>query len=173
MKKDFVMPILVLTVICLVVSAALAFTNAKTAPIIAETEKSSADAARVEMLPAADSFTELPLTGVPASVTGAYKADNGAGYVFMLSSKGYGGAISIICGIDSNGVIVGCKVLTHSETKGLGSKIADTDFLSQFSGKDAQLSDVDTISGATISSGAFISAINDAFAAYDIVKEVQ
>ncbi len=173
MKKDFVMPILVLTVICLVVSAALAFTNAETAPIIAETVRASAEAARVEMLPEADSFTELPLTGAPVSVTEAYKADNGTGYVFMVSTKGYGGMISIICGIDSGGVIARCKVLTHSETKGLGSKITSNDFLSQFSGKDAHLSDVDTISGASISAGAFISAIEDAFVAYDIVKEAQ
>ena len=44
--KDFVMPIAVLTVICLVISAALAMTNMVTAPIIEETSRRNAEAAR-------------------------------------------------------------------------------------------------------------------------------
>ena len=46
--KDFVMPIAVLTVICLVISAALAMTNMVTAPIIEETSRRNAEAARKE-----------------------------------------------------------------------------------------------------------------------------
>ena len=171
MKKDFVMPIVVLTVICLVVSAALAFTNAKTAPIIEETERRIAEAARVEMLPETDSFTEIKAEGLPASVAEVYKADNGAGFVFMLETKGYGGVISIICGMDADGVITDCKVLTHSETKGLGSKITGDDFRDQFPGKDSALEGVETITGASISSGAYVSAIKDAFTAYELIKE--
>ena len=171
MKKDFVMPILVLTVICLVVSAALAFTNAKTQPIIEETARKTAEAARVEMLPTADAFQLVELTGLPESVTEVYKAENGAGYVFMLSKKGYGGMISIICGIDAEGTVTDCKVLSHGETKGLGSKITDSSFRDQFAGKDSSLEGVSTITGASISSGAYINAIKDAFAAYEIAKE--
>lgn len=173
MKKEFVMPVVVLAVICLVVSAALAFTNDKTAPIIEENARKAAEAARTEMLPGADSFTELRISELPSSVSEAYKADNGAGYVIMLETKGYGGVISLICGIDGNGVITDCKALDHSETKGLGSKITDDDFRGQFAGKDSALSGVETISGASISSGAYINAIRDAFAAYEIIKEAE
>lgn len=172
MKKDFVMPIVVLTVICLVVSAALAFTNDKTAPIIEETARKTAEQARIEMLPEADSFTELKAADLPASVTEAYSADNGAGFVFMLKTKGYGGVISLICGMDADGVITDCKVLDHSETKGLGSKITGDGFRDQFKGADSTLDGVEIITGASISSGAYINAIKDAFAAYEIVKEV-
>lgn len=171
MKKDFVMPILVLTVICLVVSAALAFTNAKTAPIIEETARKTAEAARIEMLPEADSFELMELTDLPGSVTEVYRAENGAGYVFMLETKGYGGIISMICGMDADGVITDCKALSHSETKGLGSKITDSSFRDQFSGTNSSLEGVSTITGASISSGAYINAIRDAFAAYEIARE--
>ena len=173
MKKDFVMPIVVPTAICFLLSAALAFTNMKTAPIIEETERKAAEAARIEMLPEADSFTRMELSGLPASVTEAYSADNGVGYVFMLETKGYGGVIKLICGVDADGAITDSKVLSHSETKGLGSKITGDDFRGLFIGKDSSLEGVDTISGASISSGAYINAVRDAFAAYEIAKEAR
>ena len=169
-KNDYVKPILVLTLICLVITAALAFTNQKTAPIIVETERAKAEAAQKEVLPEADSFTLLELTGLPSTVTEVYKADNGAGFVFMLLTKGYGGDISLICGIDKEGLITASKILSHSETQGLGSKTTQPEFKDQFVGKDSSLSGVETISGATITSKAYIGAINDAFAAYEIAK---
>jgi electron transport complex protein RnfG len=55
----------------------------------------------------------------------------------------------------------------------MGSKITEEPFAGQFPGKDAALDGVDVISGATISSKAFISAVKDAFTAYEIVRGVQ
>jgi len=169
-KNDFVKPILVLTLICLVITAALAITNQKTAPVIAETERAKAEAAQKEVLPDADSFKQMELAELPASVKAVFKADNGAGYVFMLTAKGYGGEMSLICGMDADGLIKACKTLSQSETQGLGSKTTLPEFRDQFVGKDSSLSGVETISGATISSKAYIGAINDAFAAYEIAK---
>lgn len=171
--KDFVKPILVLTLICLVISAALAFTNQKTAPIIEQAEKTKAEEARKEVLPEADSFTLMELSGLPASVTEVYSADNGAGYVFMLTTKGYGGEMKLICGMDTDGNITSCNTLSQSETKGLGTKTTLPAFRDQFTGKDSSLSGVETISGATISSSAYIGAIKDAFTAYELAKEAQ
>ena len=62
--KDFVMPIAVLTIICLVITAALAFTEQATTPIIAAAEKAAADAARMEVLPTADGFEQVDTTGM-------------------------------------------------------------------------------------------------------------
>jgi len=168
--KDFVKPILVLTLICIFISAALAFTNQKTAPIIAEAERVKAEQARKEVLPEADSFTLMELTGLPTTVLAVYKADNGAGYVFMLSTKGYGGEMKLICGIDADGKITECNTLSQSETKGLGTKTTLPEFRDQFVGKDSSLSGVETISGATISSKPYINAIKDAFTAYEMAK---
>lgn len=173
--SDFVLPIGVLLLICIVASALLAYTNSVTAPIIAAAEEEAARQARIAVLPEADDFEEIQVDGLPETVTGVYEATNGVGYVFMLTADGYGGrdTLSITCGIDSEGKITDTQVLSHEETVGLGSKITGDDFRSQFVGKDASLEGVDIISGATFSSNYYINAIRDAFTAYDLVKEGQ
>ena len=88
--KDIVKPIAVLAGICLVVTALLAYINMVTSPIITKAEEEAAAKARAEVLTEADDFEKLDAK-LPEGVTEAYKAKNGAGYVFMLSTKGYGG----------------------------------------------------------------------------------
>ena len=173
--SDFVLPIGVLLLICIVASALLAYTNSITAPIITAAEEEAAEAARIEVMPEADSFELVQVDGLPESITEVYRAVNGAGYVFMITSDGYGGrdTLNMICGIDAEGKITDTQVLSHSETVGLGSKVTGDDFRSQFVGKDSSLEGVDTIGGATVSSSYYINAIRDAFTAYDLVKEGQ
>ena len=172
-KADFVMPIVVLMLICLVMSGLLAGTNFITADIIAEGDALRAEQARIEALPAADGFEKLDYTPTEGStVTEIYKATNGAGYVFMSATTGYGakGSLQIICSIDADGKIVNTATLAHDETPGLGTKVTEDAFRSQFPGKDASLEGVDTISGATISSSAYVNAIADVFAVYESIK---
>lgn len=168
-KADFVQPIVVLTVICLVMSLALAFINDITKPIIDETEAAIAEAARAEVLPEADGFTQVNVELPEGSfVTEVYEATNGAGYVFMITCNGYGGkgTMNLICGMDAEGKIVDTKTLSHAETAGLGSKITEDGFKSQFVGKDAALEGVDIISGATFSSEYYIEGITAALEVY-------
>ena len=174
-KKDFVMPILVLTLICLVTSAILSYTNDITAPIIAETERERAEATRLEVLPEADSFELVNIENLPETITEVYRAVNGAGYVFMITADGYGGkdTMNLICGIDSDGLITATQTMSHSETPGLGSKTTEAEFRDQFTGKDANLEEVSAISGATVSSNYYINAIKDVFAALEIIKEAE
>lgn len=172
--SEIVKPIVVLTCICLVVSAALAYTNKVTSPIISEAQEKAAEEARSEVLKEADSFERLELDGIPERVTEVYKAQNGAGYVFMLTTKGYGGDMKLICGIKSDGSIEACKTLSHSETSGLGSKTAEDPYKSQYIGKSFDtLDEVDAISGATISSTAYKNAVADAFTAFNTAKEAE
>ena len=94
--------------------------------------------------------------------------------MFKLSVKGYGGDIVLMCGIKSDGSIEKCKTLSHSETSGIGSRVVDNDggYRDNYVGKTADnFSEVDAISGATISSTAYKKAISAAFDAYKIVKE--
>ena len=171
---DFVQPILVLTLICLISSFILAYINNVTAPIIEQTENEIAEAARAEVLPEADSFTKLDVALPEGSfVTEVYKADNGAGYVFMITCNGYGGkgTMKLICGMDEGGAIVATKTLAHSETAGMGSKTADPDYRNQYIGKTADtVSEVDAITGATFSSNYYLEGIESAFEAYRLVK---
>ncbi len=172
---DFVAPIGVLTIICLVMAALLALTNSATAPVIAATEARAAEAARMEVLPAADSFSPVSADGAPDTVKEVYRAENGSGYVFSTVSQGYGGknTLKLTIGIDMDGKITGIKVLDHKETVGLGAKIAtDEGFYGQFPGLDAAgAAAADTISGATFSSRYYKAAVADAFTAFELVKE--
>lgn len=178
MKKNtfnqIIKPIIVLTCICLVVTALLAYINTITAPIISEAEQKAAQEAMAEVLSEADTFEQITLDSVPERVTEVYRAINGEGYVFMLTTKGYGGDMKLICGIKSDGTIEACKTLSHSETSGLGSKTAEDPYRNQYIGKTSDtLEEVDVISGATISSTAYKNAIVDAFEAFNAVKEAE
>lgn len=172
--KNIIKPVIVLTCICLVVSVLLAYVNSVTAPIIAEAEQRTAQEAMAEVLPEADSFDPINIDGLPERVDEVYRAENGSGYVFMLTTKGYGGDMKLICGINADGTIEACKTLSHSETSGLGSKTAEDPYRNQYCGKSADtLGEVDAISGATISSTAYMNAVQDAFEAFGMVKEAE
>ena len=168
---DFGAPIIVLVLICAIMSGLLAATNNVTAPIIAEAERKANEEARLEVMPSADTFEQVTVDGLPDSVTGVFKAANGAGYVFSLTTTGYGGknTLKMTIGIDMDGKITDTKVLSHSETAGLGSKITTDAFKNQFPGKDSSLEGVDNISGATFSSNYYRAAIADAYSAYGLV----
>lgn len=175
MKKSFneiIKPVLVLVCICLVVTALLAYINSVTSPIIAKAEQEKTEQAMSEVLTESDGFEKLEIENLPDRVTEVYTANNGSGYVFMLTTKGYGGDMKLICGMKSDGTIEQCKTLSHAETSGLGSKTAEDPYRNQYCGKNSDtLSEVDAITGATISSTAYKNAIEDAFKAYDMVKE--
>ena len=159
--NDFVKPIVVLGVICLVTSLLLAVTNNVTAPIIAENAVKTANATRQALLPSADTFTEVAPETPTEGVTAIYKADNDSGYVITAQAKGYGGEVPVMVAFNAEGTIEAVQFLDNDETPGLGQKVKSEAFQSQFSGMPAEefgLSDIDAITGATISSGAAASA---------------
>ena len=174
---DFGLPIIVLVLICAIMSGLLAFTNTITDPIIKKAEEEAKKAARIEVLPSADDFEPVVVEGLPEAVTEVYQANNGTGFTFSITAQGYGGknTLNMAVGIDMDGKITGTKVLSHSETVGLGSKITtDANFYGQFPGQDASyvsdIKNIDTISGATRSSNFYRLALTYAFEAFDMVK---
>lgn len=168
MKNDFVMPIVVLVLICLVVSGALAATNSVTEPIIVEGAIIRAEAARIEILPEADGFEQVALQEEIYGVTDCFKATNGAGYVISVSGDGYGGngSLSLMIAISEDGKIIATKTLANGDTKGIGSRVSEAAYESQFAGMDKNLSGYSAITGATVSSGAYKSAVQNALAAF-------
>jgi electron transport complex protein RnfG len=91
------------------------------------------------------------------------------------SSKGYSGVIWLMVGFDARGLVHQVVVIEHKETPGLGSKMNDEKFKSQYLEKDPGATDlrvkkdgglVDAISGATISSRAFSEAVQQAYRAF-------
>ena len=173
MFKDFVLPPLVLTVIAGVTTAALVLTEGVTTPIIEEQQAAAADAARVAVLPEADSFTQCTVEEMPEGGIDAYQANNGAGYVITAEAKGYGGQLRVMVGIGSDGLITGTEVLVNNETQGLGSRVSEHDFMDQYIGKDSTLEGVQAISGTTISSNAFSNAVKTAYQIYGELAGVE
>ena len=170
--KEFVVPAAVLTVICLVVSAVLAGTYQVTEPVIEAAKRAEADASRVVVLPDGKNFEEVSASGLD-NIVDAYKAGNGAGYVITGKAKGYGGDLQVMAGISSDGKITGVKLMDNNETQGIGSKTGEASYTDQYKGKDSTLDGVTTISGATVSSKAFESAVNTIFQAYGSLAGVE
>ncbi len=175
-KRDILKSIVVLLVICIVISAALAVVNHFTAPVSSANAALREDNARRALIPQAESFA--PLTQpLGEGVVSAYAAEaDGAlcGYVFTTEGKGFGGTISVLCAIGTDGTIISVQTLDVSgETSTLGGKTAEESYTSQYIGKDASLAGVDAISHATITSEAYEGCVQAAFAAYESIKEAE
>lgn len=168
-------PIVVLVIICIVVTGALAATNGVTAPIIEEAKVAAENAARTELLPEAEgAFTPVEDVEVE-NVSAIYVADNGAGTIITSSAKGYGGDVVVMTAFNPDGTIKQIKVTEQAETKGIGSKVVDTpSYWENYQGLDASQplvlnEDVDAVTSATISSTALINAVNSAIEAYNAI----
>lgn len=173
--KKAVKSIIVLLAICIFIAVAMAAINMVTAPKIAEAEIAAKQAALSEVIPDNDGFEALELDGMPESVTEVYKDKDGEGYVVLLFAKGYDSSkpISFAVGFDNGGTISKVHVISCSgETAGIGSVVGEPEFAEQFVNVDSSLDGVDAVSGATISSSAFIDSVKDAFVAFDAAKEV-
>lgn len=173
MKKDFIKLPLVLFIISGIVTALLAFANSITAPVIAERAQQSVNEARASVLQGAEEFETVDFTN--DCVTELVRDKNGAGYCASVTVKGYGGDIDMIVGVDTDGAVTGVKIISMSETAGLGAKTNDEKWLAQFIGgsefkvtKDGGA--IDAVSAATISSRAVSKGITEGVKA---VKEAE
>jgi electron transport complex protein RnfG len=173
MKKIITLA-LFLAVVAGLSGAALSFVFQMTDPVIQEAKIASEKENLVKIYTSGEEFkaVETNLTDYPA-IQGVYEASSGGtvkGYVYKCSVVGYGGAstpIQYLIALDQDGTYKGFEVLDISgETKGFGSKVGDADFKNGIVGKNIGDS-IDTISGATVSSSAVVSGIEQATAHYE------
>ncbi len=176
-----------LLIITAVAAGILAFTNEITGPVIAGREREEAFGAFLELFPDADDFVEIDadsleeIQSTNSNVNGVLEAkkSDGAtiGYVFQVSAGGYGGPVNTIVGISTDNSIAGIRIGTHDETPNLGDVIEEPRFTDSYAGKTTTErlvavespsadNEVQTISGATISSFAVLAGVNDANDAY-------
>ena len=157
-----------LFIFTLIAALALAVTNEITSGPIAQQELAASQAAQRAVLPEAEIFETQEIQTAPEydQITELYVGKTGdevVGYVMTASPQGYGGPIPITLGIGADGSIHGVSVGDLQETAGLGSKVGEEPFTSQFPGLAADPAEIDanvqTISGATISSQAFVTAV--------------
>lgn len=95
---------------------------------------------------------------------------------YNSTQTGYHGEIDLMVGVTPDGKLTGVSIMTHTETPGLGARITEEQFTKQFQGLSGEIalgSEVSAISGATISSKAVVSAVNDALSQFPkVMKEV-
>ena len=157
-----------LMLFALVAGLLLAVVNAVTEEPIARNERLKADGSRIAVIGDYDfEALQTDTTGYDA-IQSVYAAldDDGqtVGYVYELSSRGYGGDVVLSVGI-RDGAVSGVSVASHAETKGLGTA-DEAPFLQCFVGlsqADAAQG-VDAMSGATVSSNAVRGAVSQALA---------
>lgn len=183
--------VIVLGLITLVCALLLGVANGVTEPLIQANQEKTRNAAMEEIIPGAH-FTDMEVTlaaedvaaaGVQlpagrsaAAISGVYKADvdgADAGYCLEVQPKGFGGALTMIVGVNADGTIAGAKVTGHAETPGLGAKSQTDDaWIAQYAGQpaDGQLQvtkdggTINAITGATITSRAVTDGVNTAAA---------
>lgn len=188
MKSTLLNMTAVLFGITLVASAGVGVVNMITEEPIALAKEAATKSALTEVLPAFESTEEQTLTIDELPIT-VYTARNGgevAGYaVQTMTKQGFNGVVRLMVGFTPDGEVVNVNVLEQSETPGLGTKMADEGnvLLGSIQGQklenkklvDGKLAvkkdggDVDALTAATISSRAYVDAVNRAWMAYKSV----
>jgi len=130
-----------------------------------------------ELLPDTQRIAEVDLGEDDSTLVHLVGCYNGEGefigYVFTAKSRGFGGEIEMMVAFDPQGVIQGLRIIEQFETVGFGAEIEEEWFTQQFIGRYGMLfgsrnatspSEIDMVSGATISTDAVLRGINDASA---------
>ncbi len=181
--EELFKPVIVLTVICLISSALLAVTNSLTEPVIEKNKEMIANAIYAEVLPEAEGeFEDFTQKTTVKDIIAVKKAKNDAGWCIQATGKGYGGAVPVIIALDNEGTIQNAEFLKNEESPGFGQKLVDGSadgpaFIQSLIGKADSVTlhedGVDGVSGATISSKAVITAVNNALNAFaEVAKGV-
>ena len=169
----------VLTVIAIVAAGVLAYVNSVTAPQIEKINAENlaagiravmgSDDIQVAQPQKADGFTCYAITDASAQPLGT---------AIVTTENGFGGPLKVLVGFDCEGTILGYTVLEHAETPGLGAKAGEW-FQDKIIGKNPGQcnftvskdgGEIDAITASTITSRAFLLAIQNA---YDKLKGSQ
>ena len=116
------------------------------------------------MLPGDNYYEPEAYTGEDANIQRVWKADTG--YIVETVTYGYAGNITMLIGVHNDGYVTGLQIRDMEETYGLGAEaLTDWEFLAQFlrTEGDAEVgTNIDAISGATVTSKAIARSVNSA-----------
>ncbi|MGM9653111.1 MAG: FMN-binding protein [Eubacteriales bacterium] len=155
-----------LAVICIAAALMLAVVNALTADIIERNNAAEKENAVLALFPDAEGARLYGETD-GMEIYYAYRDGTLLGCCVGLSENGFGGAIRMMVALQPDGSPGGVRILSMSETPGVGSRTNSDTFLSRFrgSGPFEIGRNIDAVSGATISSRAIVRGVNRALAA--------
>lgn len=175
--------ILVLTIITMFAGGLLSTWDGVTKPHIEAYRLQELKKAISEVLPAYDHYDEITRDGVILYVGKAAGSDEPVGIAFEAVGNGFQGKVAMMVGIDKDfSRLTGIKILEQIETPGLGTKIVEDPtnkqdrfwFPNQFKQllvdpeieviknvKPSKPNEIQAITGATISSRAVVTILND------------
>ena len=136
-------------------------------------EENEAGAAAITELAGAVYGTEFGRSKINTVVTGKDASGNTVGYVISVTNAdGYYGTLTISMGLDTEGTITGIAFTELHETPGMGMLCEEAPFIDQFNGRQVEAfellkkggssadTEIDSVSGASTTSGAVVNAVN-------------
>jgi Na+-translocating ferredoxin:NAD+ oxidoreductase subunit G len=183
--KEMIKMMVVLSLICGISGVTLAALKETTAPIIEEQVLTFVQAPAIESVlgehdnnPIKDR-KKFDVDGRTVTVFPAIKNGALSGVAFETSAKGYGGSIGVMVGFDvQTRSLSGIGITTMKETPGLGSRVAEHGYTTQFKGHSIESvnlkkngGDIEAVAGATISSTGTVNAVQDAIAIFNTLKK--
>lgn len=172
MKKTIITGI-TLALIAAVAATALALINSVTAPVIADYEAQVVLNTLSEVASGYDIKDKVEVSddlSVKAYYP-IYEDDLLAGYIVSLVGNGYGGTFSLMASYTIDGSVIDARLLTNSETPGLGKKAEKAEYMEKFKETGSKESpvptkkgelekeDADSIGGSTITFSAVAKTI--------------
>ena len=158
--KKLLIPVAVILVAALVLFAA----TAGLAGTASANEQAKLDEILGYMIPGGGEYAEEEYTGSNSSITGVYRGEEGV--VVEMVVGGFANDIHMLVAVRNDGTVTGVSILDSHETYGLGQEAkGDWDFLIDMLNSQGDLavnSNIDSITGATITSSAVVSAVNAA-----------
>ncbi len=155
--KNTLMPPIVLTVICIIISCALIFVNDATKQRVEKINKQTLN----DTLTSA--FGEGKYTETDKTFDGIDTVIEGEGglNVYEITTDGYNSdGIHVLVGI-KDGAVEGVSFISCSETPGLGTKVNNEDYLKTYIGvkNEPEADSADAVTGATFSSKGLKTAV--------------
>lgn len=188
MKSTLLNMVTVLFCITLISSAGVGLVNMITVEPIAEAKAKAVNDAILAVLPAFEEkeCEELDIDDMPIKVYTATAAGKTVGYaVETMTKRGFSGVVKLMVGFAPTGEVLNVNVIQQAETPGLGTKMCDEDnsLLMSIKGQrletkklvnghlavDKDGGDIEALTAATISSRAYVDAMNRAYMAYKSV----
>ena len=154
----------VLTVISMSIALLLSVVNAMTKDVIAANVQNQKNQAVLAVFPEGTDVKPYT-TAEGEEIYIVLKDGEILGCCVNAVESGYGGDVSMMIGLNTAHEICGIRIVSMSETPGVGTKISGASFLEQFFGMSEPVQfgvNADAISGATYSSRAVESGINTA-----------
>lgn len=162
MKNDNVKSFVVLVVICVIVAGLMSAVNVITKPEIEKIENEKVQRSLRVVMPDGEDFVKVENYAADRSIGEVYTEKNG-GYVFKITTTGYSSGMIVMCGINKNGNITGAECIASGETLEV-----EKTYGSRFTGVNSDgIENVDTVSGATLTTTAYKNAIKVALEAFD------